>query len=208
MAYLQQISASTNKSKTRAPRTGFIGFLLRPKTLIISGASIAAVILFILVSSLLSSVTAREKNLSAQLYLRLTNLNKTLEDYTGEVKSSSLRTMGNSLSTVFDNTTHDLEPILTDHFKLKTNKLSKSLTESETKFTKAIDDDLNQAKLNGLLDRSFAREYTLQIALILSLESELLARTKYPALTKALQSSSANLEKLHSQFSNYHDKAN
>lgn len=208
MAYLQQIATSTSQPRTRTPRPGFIGFILNPKTLIIAGASIVAIILLVLVVSLLSSVTAREQKLSEQLYLRLTNLNKALDDYTGEVKSSSLRTMGHSLSTVFANTTHDLEPVLTDHFKLKTNKLSKSLTESETKFTKGVNDNLNQAKLNGLLDRSFTREFALQIALVLSLESELLARTKYPALTQALQSSKANLEKLHDQFANYHDKAN
>lgn len=208
MAYLQQISASAKNSSPKPPRTGFLGFITSPKFLIISGVAVFVIIFFMIISSLVTSFAAREQRLTEQLYLRLSNLSESLDKYTDDVKSSSLRTIGRSFSSAISNTQHDLEPILKDRFKIKTSQIPKNLQKSETEFITTLNENLSDAKLNDLLDHVYKREFTLQIALALSIESEILARTKHQPLKTALQSSTYNLSQIQKQFDNYVSKTN
>lgn len=199
MAYLNQISADNRRSAQSK------SFMLNPKVLI--GLGIAAVVaLIIIVIGSLSGSGNKERDLVYRINLRSSNLIETISNYNEYIKSSRLKTMGSSLSAVLSNTVSDTNNIIAEEYK--DNKAPDKLVKEETDYITDVNNTLEESRLNGHLDRSFVRQFTLEIALLMSLESECIARTKSEGIGTVLSSSYVNLESLHEEFENYTDATN
>lgn len=197
MAYLDKIAASNRPAKAS---TG--PFPFSPKIMIGLGIAVFAIILIMVLGSALGGDKNSEQTLVEKLSLRSENVGKTIDTYNKSVKSSELRSMGSSLRAVLTELSSKTSTFLTEDFNSK-NKTSKKLTEDETAYVEELNTTLENAKLNGLLDRTFVREMTLQIGLLMSMESECSSRTKKTDIKDFLSSSYSNLENLHDSFSNY-----
>lgn len=198
IAYLNQISAENRASQANS------GGLFSPKLLIILGAVVLIAVIIIIGGSL-SSGSEKGVDLVSQINLRSVNLSKTISTYNKQTKSSELRSIASSLSSILTETSSKTTELLSSVYGLKNGKVSEKITQKETAHIEAVNDELEKARLNGLLDRNYVRVLTLQTGLLMSLESECLSRTNNSDVKNVLSNSYANLASIYETLSNYSD---
>ena len=184
--YLNQISTSTSPKKP---------FILNKFVLLGAGA----IILFIIIIIIGSFLSGGSKPIE-QLAARLNATDSILSDATPKVKSSQLRTFNSNLKIYLTNTIRDLTPILTKQ-KIDIKKLSPNITASEnTTPTLAI---LEDARLNVVYDRTYAREMSYKLTTVLALMNQILLSTTDTDLKTFLNSAITNLEPTQKQFADF-----
>lgn len=197
--YLNQISQSNRPVKRKSSTN--------PKTGLIIKLSAAGVVLFFLlmaVGAMLGNLNSKTTSLTKQLYSRTTSLNTVITTYNRDLKSSQLRAITASLSTILTNASNQLSGYLTAKSKDKNALvLDEKTTASETKLINELNESLNNAKLNGVLDRYYDNQIGLQVSLLLAQTSQLLARTKDPDLILILTNLHTSLETIHQSIENY-----
>lgn len=205
-AYLEQISSEARPLK---PTKSLFGFNISPKMLkIIIGIVVATVIIMIF-GGILSSLGNKnsERDYLDKIYIRTDNLMVSISNYNNLVKSSELRSMGNSLNAVLVQTNYEVLNYLKENYELTNYKPEKEQTlTDENTYIEELNQSLENGRLNGILDRTYAREFTYEIGMLLSLESEAIANTKNENLKSILNSSHTNLEQLYPQFNNFTSK--
>lgn len=207
LEYLNHISQSTQAAK-RAKRTNS-GILGNP---IFKIAIVGVVGFFLLmaVGSMLGNLNQKSSTLTKQIYARANNLNSVITKYNPSVKSSKLRAIGSSLSTVLSNTTHQISEHVNKGKEKKDKKaleLDKKTAEQETQTLNKLNDSLTEAKLNGILDRAYANQVGLQVSLLLSMLSQLYTRTKDQEFKTTLSEAYDSLETIHNNIESYSDAA-
>ena len=170
----------------------------------IIAALIGAVVLAILIMVCTSMLTAMQQKpitLTEQLVAKMSNSVTTIDEYSDRLYASSMRSLTASLRDSLSGTATELTTFLTENYDYDLNKAGKTeVWLAETEQAEAIGADFENARLNGILDRTFAREAVLLIAEILSVESEIMARTSNENLTMILQNSTSSLENLANGF--------
>lgn len=198
--YLNQISQSNRPVKRKISTKG-------PKTGLIIKLSAAGVLLFFLLmalGSMLGNLNNKSNDLTKQLYTRTTNLNTVLNTYNRDLKSSQLRAIGVSLSAILTNASNQLSGYLTINSKDKNALiLDEKTAASETQLVEDLNASLNNAKLNGVLDRYYDNQIGLQVSLLMAQTSQLLARTKDTNLVAILTNLHTSLETIHQSIENY-----
>ena len=137
-----------------------------------------------------------ERDYVDQAYIRASNLEKVISEYNKKLKSSDLRSIAMSLKSVLSENSFILATSLTEDFGAKGvgEPEKKSILEDEEAHLTELDDTLEAGRLNGLLDRVFSREFTYQTSMLISLEENILTRTKKDNLKSKLTTSISNLE--------------
>ena len=195
-AYLNRISASNRKSKN----VGGIFSSIWVKILI----TVTAVVLLIIVFSNLMTPSEGVKDKLQALKLHTSSLTKTINTYQSRVKSSVLRSSTASLNSILVNTTSNLTNYIADKYKTKDDKsVSASIKKKEEKLTTARDNELFEARINGLLDRTFASKMAYEITVLTTREKEILKLTKNDDLKNILNDSLNSLDNLYNSFNNY-----
>lgn len=196
-AYLNRISASNRRRKV-----GGNSFLNSIWFKVIIGV-VLGVSIFMIFSSILGSGESVKDKLTA-LKLHTTNLSKTISTYQPRVKSSSLRSNTASLNGVLTNATNGITNYMTEKYKTKDDKnISKTLKKKEEDLTKKLEDELFNARINGLLDRTFASKMAYEITVISTRSKEILKLTKNDDLKNILNTSLNSLDNLYNSFNNY-----
>jgi hypothetical protein len=198
LEYLAQIAA---KPAAQSASTK----LLDHRMIKLIAIAIIAIITIIVLASLLGSATGKSKTLTEQLYLRLTNLSADsgpITAYGSNVKSSELRSLATSLKSTLTNTTRELTALLPD-LSIDPTKIDEKTTATEADYLATLITDLSNAKLNGILDRIYAKDIALQISDLLFLESSLLEKTTDEALIALVEQSATDLGNLHTKFINF-----
>lgn len=198
--YLNQISQSNRPVKHSFKQSG-------PKTSLIIKLCAAGVVLFFLLmalGSMLGNLGGKSNDLTKQLYTRTANLNTTLNTYNRSLKSSQLRAIGVSLSAILTNASNQLSGYLTANSKDKdVLALDEKTSASETALIEELNTSLTNAQLNGVLDRYYDNLIGLQVSLLLSQTSQLLARTKDSNLISILTNFHTSLETIHQSIEAY-----
>lgn len=200
-AYLNEISASNRPVKNPA---------VAPKSLktatIVKIVAAGAVLFFLLmaVGALVGNLKGKTDSLLKQLYLRTTNMSTIMEDYNRDLKSSDLRSLAASLAGTLTNATNQLAGVMGAEDP-EDAAPDTATTEEETAVLNELNTSLTNARLNGILDRAYANLVGLQVSLIMSMISELEARTDDAELLKVLSTYRGNLEVLHQGFEAYDD---
>jgi len=164
--------------------------------LIISAIVLFFVVILMAVAGSSSSEPTATSEL-ARLYHRSDALEKSLSSYTPSVKSSSLRSAATSLSTILA----ELKSTSNTQFTASGAKLEDyPLSTTDAQITTALDSSLEKARLNGILDRTFASEFYYQIRYLIILEDSTLAKTSDSSLSAFLTSSKSSLERLRDTF--------
>ena len=203
-AYLEQIASETRVSKPKA--SGFLGKLgLSPlmKKLLIGGVVLA--FLIIIIGSIAGGKDKNtDRDLVDKLSLRTTNLISVIERNNRYIKSSSLRSLSNSWKAVLSQVNYATNTSLAEDFEAKNSKPQKEQTTlDEDAWKLELEETLEKARLNGLLDRVTSREYAYQIGMLISLENDIINKSKKENLTSALKNSIPNLDQLYDQFDNF-----
>ena len=183
-----------NQIAPQAPKKSF--FSLSPKNLIIFGG-IAVVIISIiaLISSLAGGINQTER-----LTARLLSTEKIMDSATSKIKTSKLRTLNGNLKIYFTNTIRDIKPILAAD-KIDITKLDAKVTSAES--SDKILAKLEEARLNVMYDRTYAREMSYKLDTILTLMKQIQNNTKNAKLKTFLQEAYKNLEPTQKQFAEF-----
>lgn len=208
-SYLESIAKDTRSAGIVKP--GLFSFNIPPvvkKILIGVGIALGLLIIIAIIAGLASGGGDKERDYVDKIYLRTSHLVEETGTYNKVVKSSQLRSMGTSLLSVLTETQYSIANILKNDFGVSNIETPKSekTTEEENAVMAEYLNNLENARLNGILDRVYARELTYQIGMVLSLEHEAYARTDKSSLKSALASSMDNLNQLYEQFGDFDAK--
>ena len=204
MDYLNQISRTAAPTPKRQK-------LLSPLMLklLIGGAVIF--ILLIIVGSLLGSLADKPITLAKQLDLRLTDLNTMLSENSDNIKNPSLRSLSTSMAGSFQNTTRDLSAYLSAKDGFNVEEPPSDLASAEADGTgefegrgfTSILDSLEDARLNAQFDPTFSRIMNLELVHLISMESEILERSKDNDLNSIISDSKSSLENIRPSLEQY-----
>lgn len=196
--YLNQISAKVAPTKSS---NGISGILSSKITWLIIGA-LGLFILLAIVGAVLSAGKGNAKEDASRLQLHLESTSEVISEYQPKVKSSGLRSISASLSTVISNTDGKLLNYLTEKYDYKKNADKDLAAEVKTE-QDALMNDLFEAKITGNLDRIYAHKMAYEISKFMSEETNLYKETRDDVLKEILNESIGSLETLYDSFNNF-----
>lgn len=204
--YLDKIASENRPLTARAP--GFLGKKLNlsmTQLKIIGGAAGAIILVFIIAMIATSGDKHPERKYVDQAYLRSEGLAKVIDENRKLIRSSKLRSLAMSLNAILSELSYTLSTSIVEDFGAKSisevNK--KPVAAKEDEAMDELRDTLEVARLNAVLDRVFAREFTYQISLLMSSETDIINHTKKEPLRSNIEASRDNLEALHEEFDNF-----
>ncbi len=192
--YLNQISRSNRKY------SGSNSFL-SSKIFKIGIIVMAATILIIAISSILDPGDTT-KNKIMGLKLHSENLVKAINEYRPLIKSSKLRSESVSVNSILESLNTNLDTYIVKKYKDAKN-IDKSITKKEEDLNNKLNDDLFNAKINGLLDRTYSSKIAYELTIITTREKEVIKLIKDTELKNSLESSLNSLNNLYNSFNNY-----
>ncbi len=196
--YLNQISAS-NRTNDQSKGKNF----LTSKYFLFGAGAVIALIVIMIIGAVLSSGKSSEKDNSISLMLHVTNTVTTVDEYQQYIKSSDLRSSSSSFSGVLHNTEKDLLPYLESKYNYDAKKVSDKILAKTTSDNEALNNELFEAKINGILDRIFAHKMAYEITMIMAEESQIIKTTKNDGYRDLLNTSYSSLENLYNKFSDF-----
>lgn len=205
MDYLNQISADTRPAKKQG---GLFDSLPVPANLIkILIGAIVAVFLIAILGAGLSNQKDPERDLIDRINQRSTNLMGTINIYNPQIKSSRLRAISNNISSVLVYTQSKTAGFIQTYYadSEKDGGVNQALIDEETAYIQDINSSLETARIQATLDRDYHRVLTRETSYLISLETELINRTKKSDVAEALKESSENLDSLYRQLYEFTD---
>ena len=200
IGYLNQIAKDNRVAQVSADKDR----LFDPKWIKLIIGAVVAVILMMIIGGILGNLGHGQRDSLDRVYMRAKNLNETIQQYNSKVKSSELRAMGNSLSTVLSETTAKVTALLASEYDAKgAEPQNEKIANEEEEEIAEVRANLEYGRMNGFLDRYFVREMSREIVLLMSLETETIDRTSSSAVKEAMAGLWNNLKQLSSQFENY-----
>jgi len=175
--YLNQIAPTTTKSN-HFSRNQFI----------LMGLGVAVII--VLALSLIVSLSGTSNKSLQTLSARLKSTETIVNDSQKQIKSSTLRGLNSNLSIGLTNANRDIEPILTKN-KITAKTMDAKIVAAESE--EPVLEILENARLNAIYDRTYAREMAYRISTIISLAEDIKLSTNSQSLTKFLDTTIDNL---------------
>ncbi len=175
--YLNQIAPTTTKS-SRFSRNQFI-FM-----------GLGAAVIIVLALSLIVSLGGTSNKSLQTLSARLTSTETIVNDSQKQIKSSTLRGLNSNLSIGLTNANRDIEPILEKN-NITTKTMDAKIVAAESE--KPVLEILENARLNAIYDRTYAREMAYRISTIISLAEDIKLSTDSQSLAKFLNTTIDNL---------------
>ena len=193
--YLNQIAAS---ARPKAPPKKGVGGILSSKYFKWGMIALGAFVLIAIVGGVLMmnrGTTTEEKCVNLKLRLDQTNV----------VISSSLRSLSVSLKGIFTSTSSKLASFMTSAYGLEERNIDKAAEEEAKLTADELSSELFAAKINGLLDRTFAHKMSLEIYSVMGEEMTIYNSTSdtETALREILSSSYDSLNNLYTQFNDF-----
>ena len=195
--YLNQISQSNRPVIKKENK------LLSSKLLLFGVGAVILLFIVIIIGAILSGNKGGEKNLSIRLLLHLDNTSTLVQEYQPSIKSSNLRSNSASLYSVLTNTSRELTTFLEEKYAFNSKDAEANIVEEADLDKDNLETELFNAKINGLLDRTFAHKMAYEIAIFLAEESKLLNSTSDASLKSIIETSHESLENLYDNFDNF-----
>lgn len=179
-----------------APKTQSRNILLRSKPILFGLIAIVVLVIAIFIGNILNG----NNNLPEQLAARLLSTQEVATDATDKIKSSQLLSYNSSLTIYLTNTIRDITPLLAKK-NIKINKLNADIvkTESNTKLLSKLED----ARLNVIYDRTYAREMAYKLDTTLTLMEQIYKTTGDKNLKSFLEAAYKNLTPTQKQFEDF-----
>ena len=206
MDYLNQISAQT-RSVPNPKAAAANAPIFSPKMLkILIGVAVVTVLIIIvgMITGGGDSGATELDNL-ARVELRMNNLNTEITNYNKFIKSSKVRAIGLSFSSLLANTIRDFEAELDASYEYDEDEISATVTSEEEAHNTELDDTLLEARLNGLLDVAFPRQMSYEIESLLIIYPQASKTTKNEKMISIMNEASKSLTVLHDQFDELFD---
>lgn len=197
LEYLNQISQETRP--TAAKKSASMSLIIK-----IAVGGLLAFLFIMCLGMALGSGKTTPTDLTKQLYVRTANLNTSLTTYNKSLKSSQLRAIGTSLNGVLTSASASLTNYLSSEGDKDADlNPPEKLLAVETDTIESLDTALNNAKLNGILDRVYANQIQLQVSLLITFISQLEQRTKDTDLLDIISQYQSNLTVIEQSLKDY-----
>lgn len=195
--YLNQISVANRPVKE--PKSG----IFASKFFWVGIIGLVAFILIMILGAIISGTKGNEKERIFSLILHLDNTSEVIGQYQSSVKSSGLRSYSASLSGVLSNTSKELTAYAEEKYDFKAKNMDDKISEEETLLKDGLENELFEAKINGVLDRIYAHKMAYEISLITNRESQILKSSNSENLKNILETSYNSLNNLYDGFNDF-----
>jgi len=186
--YLNQIAPASKK-----PGMDNKKFLL-----LAGGGILLAIIVGFLV--LVSSSASGPKEKMETLAARMQTLKKIADTAQKNIKSSELRSTNSSLTIFLTNANRDVAaPLAANGVDVKKENKKITAAENGAKLTAKLED----ARLNAVFDRTYAREMGYQLETVTVLMRDIYKNTKSKSLKEFLENTNANLQPITKKMENF-----
>lgn len=199
--YLNQISAMNRPAK-KSKMSG----IFASKFFWVGVIGVVAFALVMIIGGILSGAHGNDKNRLFALILHIDNTAEIIGEYQSNVKSSDLRSYSASLNSVLSDTSKKLTDYATEKYNFKIKDIDKKTTEEETLAKDGLASELFEAKINGILDRTYAHKMAYEISLITSREAQLIKSTNNETFKNTLVTSYNSLSVLYDGFNDFSEK--
>lgn len=196
--YLNQISASNQPVEQSK-----LSKILTSKYFLIGVGAVVALIIVIIIGGMISSGKGDAKKDCISLYLHINNTSELINEYQDSIKSSELRASSSSLNTVLQDTSKKMAEYLTVKYKFKDKDANKKTVEKLTLEKDALNEELFDAKINGILDRVYAHKMAYEMQLFVAESSQIKKEAKDESLQSILDTFDSSLENLYSKFNDF-----
>lgn len=169
-------------------------------------AAVGAFILIMMIGGILMMNRGTStKDECIKLKFRLDQTSIVITEYQQYIKSSSLRSLSASLKGIFTNTSSKLGDFMISAYSYEESKVDEAVVEEAELNADGLSNELFEAKINGLLDRTFAHKMALEIYSVMSEEMTIYNSTSdsEAALKELLTSSHDSLNNLYTQFNDF-----
>ena len=198
--YLNQIAA---EPKVVKPKTGISKWLTN-RFVLVGLIGVVGLVVIIVIGAIIGGGSEGVMTRSLRLLLHVDNTATVVTDFQPSVKSSELRSSSASLAGVLSNTSRELTSYLTEKYGEKVTKdINKNLEEDANLAKDALDSELFEAKINGLLDRIYAHKMAYEVSALMSEESEISSATNDASLKSLLTTSYDSLKNLYDRFNGF-----
>jgi len=185
-----------NQIAPQAPKKTLMSFGIR-QVIVVGGALILLVIILIII---VNSIAGARRDPLERLSARLTSTETIVTAAQPNLKSSKLRSLNSNLSLSMTNTNRDIaKPFLSAGIDIK--KLDKKIVAGES--TEALAERLENARLNAVYDRTYAREMAYQLGTLLTLMKQTYTDSNNGELRTFLTTAYNNLEPTQASFANF-----
>lgn len=188
--YLDQISAP--QKRISAPNPLIL--------LVVIGVGVLAIVGFAILMFSSNGTAGRDR--IAGLNLRLQTLQKIANTQQRNLRDNNLRSTNAAFSLYLSNTTRDLkDPVAAAGISEKT--IPKQLTTTESQLSTDIATEFEEAKLNVMLDRTYAREMVYQIGVLRNMMAKVHKNTSSQKLKTALETSDPSFQQVAKNFQEF-----
>jgi hypothetical protein len=198
--YLDRISAKNQPQPKRFQRTIF-----GARFFWVGAIGIVAFIIIAILGAVLRGAGGKGKDKCFELLAHLGYTSEIVSEYQPSVKSSDLRSSSASFYGVLSNTNAELTNYITEKYKTKdaTKAISKKISDQAQLEKNDLDEELFEAKINGILDRVYANKITYEISMLMTQEDDLYNTTKDESLKAVLTKSYDSLKNLYDKFDGF-----
>ena len=206
MAYLQQIAGDDNSANHKASKSdNFLAKFFNIWTLVGAVGLLVLIIGGSMIINAFNKVDTKDRDLLVQSYWQANYLSQqTIQKYAREVKNSDIRNMTASLNSTLNEILVNGKNLLESEYGVKSGGSEKDAIAATEKTT---NDELNarleDGRLSGLLDRTYLREITMQIAYLRSYQSGVVERAKKAKVRQFSQKVTENLDNIYKQFHDF-----
>lgn len=166
--------------------------------ILIGGGALIAIVAGFMIFSSGSSPTQKMQTLAA----RLTTLQDIASKSQPKIKSNVLRGTNSNLSIFLTNATHDMaEPFSKNGVDVKRIDRNIETAEKGDNLRQTLED----ARLNAVFDRTYAREMNYQLDTVAALMSEIYNKTNSKSLKEFLNKTDDNLQSIKQQLAEFND---
>lgn len=189
--YLNQIAPQQHKPKLALPR--FVIPML-----------IAAVVLFVAMAGFAAARGGSSSDLPT-IAMRLQSLQTVADGAQSKIKSNQLRVTNSNLSLYLTNANRDIAIPLKATGSDPTKITPSTAIKADTT---ALTNTLEDARLNAIYDRVYARNMDYELSTLLLQMAQLRKATSSTSTQTFIDATSANLKTTQTQFANYTDSTN
>ena len=173
----------------------------------IRGVIAIGLVLVVIVSILaivLNTTSSSQSAPGQQLAAHLVSAKKIADGAQTHLKSSELRGVNSNLRIFFTNTNRDIAtPLMAVNVSFA--QQDKEVTAAETARAASTSERLENARLNAIYDRTYAREMAFELATIMTLMQQVHKQTNSVSLKEYLDGTYKNLEPTQKAFAEYNE---
>jgi len=189
LTYLDQIAPQAPKKQ-----------VFKPGLRLVIIIAIALVVLVSILSIVVTSISTGQRRPMQQLAARLESTATVVDGAQKSLKSSQLRSLNSNLDIYLTDTNREIgAPLLAAG--VNTAKISDSIKEKES--STELASRLEDARLNAIYDRTYAREMTYLLDTILTLMKQIYSSTSNEELKAFLTAAYTNLQPTQKSFSEF-----